>query len=75
MNELVRLKQFRQKYNLTQAEAAESIGIDQRQWSRYENEVNELPIRYLKEICIKYKVSANWMLGIWEEDAAGHVTK
>lgn len=64
MNELVRLKQFRQKYNLTQAEAAESIGIDQRQWSRYENEINELPIRYLKEICIKHRVSADEILGI-----------
>lgn len=58
------LKEFRQKYKLTQKEAAASIGIDQRQWSRYENETNELPIRYLKEICIKYNVSADEILGI-----------
>lgn len=75
MHELVRLRQFRQRYNLTQTEAAESIGIDQRQWSRYENGKNDLPVRYLKDICIKHKVSANWMLGIWEEDEPGNVTK
>lgn len=58
------LKDFRRKHKLSQKEAAESIGIDQRQWSRYENEVNELPIRYLKLICIKHKVSADEILGL-----------
>lgn len=67
MEELVNLKQFRQKLNLTQAAAAKSIGIDQRQWNRYENGKNELPIRYLKAICITYKVSADWILGLKEE--------
>ena len=67
MTELVNLKQFRQKMKLTQAAAAESIGIDQRQWNRYENGKNEMPIRYLREICKKYKVSADWLLGL-EED-------
>lgn len=61
---LVYLKNFRNKFSLTQKEAAESIGIDQRQWSRYENETNEFPIRYLKELCLKYKVSADLILGI-----------
>lgn len=61
---LVYLKEFRQKYNLTQREAAESIGIDQRQWSRYENETNEFPLRYLKDLCIKHNVSADFLLGL-----------
>ncbi len=64
----VYLKQFRQNHNLSQREAAESIGIDQRQWSRYENEINELPIRYLKQICIKYNVSADYLLGLKDEE-------
>lgn len=64
MEELVNLKQFRQTYNLTQAKAAERIGIDQRQWNRYENGRNELPIRYLKAICMEYGVSADWLLGL-----------
>ncbi len=62
------LKEFRKKYKLSQKEVAESIGIDQRQWSRYENEINELPIRYLKQICTIYKVSADWLLGLKEEE-------
>ena len=67
MDEMLRLKQFRQTHGLSQAEAAASIGIDQRQWSRYENGKNELPIRYLREICMAYKVSADWMLGLDNE--------
>jgi len=60
----VYLKEFRQKRQLTQKEAAESIGIDQRQWSRYEAGKNEFPIRYLKELCIKHKVAADELLGL-----------
>ena len=64
MNQLVNLKQLRQKLNLTQTAAAEGIGIDQRQWNRYENGKNELPLRYLKEICLRYQVSADRLLGL-----------
>lgn len=66
MEELVNLKQFRQEYKLTQSAAAEGIGIDQRQWNRYENGKNELPLRYFKAICVKYEVSADWLLGLNE---------
>lgn len=61
---IVKLKEFRLKYNLSQKQVAESIGIDQRQWSRYENGINEFPTRYLKQICEKYNVSADELLGI-----------
>ena len=61
---LVYLKEFRKKYNLSQKEAAQSIGIGQRQWSRYENEINEFPLRYLKRLCEIYNVSADELLGI-----------
>lgn len=66
MEQLVNLKQFRQTCKLTQAAAAEGIGIDQRQWNRYENGKNELPLRYFKAICQTYKVSADWLLGLKE---------
>lgn len=62
MEKLVNLKKFRKKYNLTQASAAEKIGIDQRQWNRYENGNNEIPVRYLKAICETFNVSADWLL-------------
>ena len=64
----VNLKQFRQKMKLTQAEAAQGIGIDQRQWNRYENGKNEIPVRYLKAICRNYKVSADWLLELNGEE-------
>lgn len=67
MEQLVNLKQFRQKLKLTQTAAAEGIGIDQRQWNRYENGKNDIPVRYVKEICIKFNVSADWLLGLKEE--------
>lgn len=67
MEVLVDLKQLRQTLKITQAAAAEGIGIDQRQWNRYENGKNELPIRYLKAICTTYNVSADWLLGLKEQ--------
>lgn len=64
MNQTVNLKRFRQKLGITQDAAAKTIGIDQRQWNRYENGINEIPVRYLREICIQFKVSADWLLEI-----------
>lgn len=61
---LVYLKEFRERFGLTQKEAAASIGIGQRQWSRYENGINEFPIRYLKQICQIYNISADELLGL-----------
>ena len=60
----VDLKRFRKQYNLPQSKAAEGIGIDQRQWNRYENGKNDIPVRYIKAICYKYNVSADWLLEI-----------
>lgn len=68
MGMLVDLKKLRKELKLTQATAAEGIGIDQRQWNRYENGKNDIPVRYLKAICIKYNVSADWLLGLKEEE-------
>ena len=75
MKQMVNLKRFRQKMNITQAAAAEKIGIDQRQWNRYENGINELPIRYLIAICNAFNISADWLLETeysdWEGDTVG----
>lgn len=64
---MVNLKKFRELYNLTQAKAAESIGIDQRQWNRYENGYNEIPVRYIIALCETHNVSADWLLGLKED--------
>ena len=58
-----RLKEFRDKKEITQKEIAETIGIKQQQYQRYENGENMMPVNYLVEICKKYKVSADYILG------------
>lgn len=68
MENTVNLKRFRQVMNLTQTKAAESIGIDQRQWNRYENGKNEIPLHYVKELCIKHKVSLDWLVELKYEN-------
>ena len=75
MKQMVNLKRFRQKLNITQAAAAEKIGIDQRQWNRYENGINELPIRYLIAICNAFNISADWLLETEFSDWEGNTVK
>lgn len=69
-NAIVNLKQFRQRLKITQTKAAETIGIDQRQWNRYEQGINDIPVRYVIDICKKFDYSADDLLGIkTNEDA------
>lgn len=64
---VINLKRFRKKFNVTQSAAAAAIGIDQRQWNRYENGKNKIPADYIKEICIKFNVSADWLFELDQE--------
>lgn len=57
-----RLKRFRQKHGITQKQAAESLGIDQQQWSKYEVGRHEFPLRYLEELCKIYNTTPNDIL-------------
>ena len=59
-----RIKQFRQAHKITQAQMAETLGISQQQYFKYEKGINELPIRYLFAICKAYGISADWLLGL-----------
>ena len=63
-----RIKQFRQNTGVTQAHIAETLGITPQQYFKYEKGINELPIRYLVEICKAYNLSADWLLGLKETD-------
>ena len=58
------LKSLRIDRDLSQREIAEIIGIDQKQYSRYETGKNELPLRYLTKLCKFYRVSADYILGL-----------
>ena len=65
---LERIKQFRQKNNVTQAQMAETLGISQQQYFKYEKGINELPLRYLFVICKTYGISSDWLLGLTDKE-------
>lgn len=62
--QIVNLREFRKQYNVTQETAAKKLGIDQRQWSRYENGINDLPLHYFIKLCKEFKISADWLIQI-----------
>lgn len=55
---------LREDRDLRQAEIAAVLGTTQQVYSRYENGVNELPIRHLIALCRYYRVSADYVLGL-----------
>ena len=58
------LRELREDRDLRQAEIAAVLGTTQQVYSRYENGVNELPIRHLISLCRYYRVSADYVLGL-----------
>lgn len=59
-----KMKEIRTKKGITQKQIAEKMGIDQRQYSRYEQGKNEFPIRYLIQFCYICNVHADEVLEI-----------
>lgn len=58
------LRELREGRLLKQTEVAKVLGTTQQVYSRYENGVNELPLRHLITLCGFYHVSADTVLGI-----------
>lgn len=63
-----RIQWIRDCKNITQKELAEYLGIKQQQYARYENGINIMPVTYLKKICQYLNVSADYIIGITEEE-------
>ncbi len=63
------LRELRESRELKQADIAMILGTTQQVYSRYENGINELPIRHLVTLCGFYHVSADYVLGLHEEHA------
>ncbi|WP_368234034.1 helix-turn-helix domain-containing protein [Anaerotruncus rubiinfantis] len=59
-----RLKVLRERRGLSQSEVAAILGTTQQVYSRYEQRINELPIRHLITLCRYYGVSADHILGL-----------
>ena len=58
------LRELREDRDLKQADVAALLSTTQQVYSRYENGVNEMPIRHLRTLCKYYRVSADYVLGL-----------
>ena len=58
------LRALREDRDLKQAAVARILGTTQQVYSRYENGINEMPIRHLRTLCEYYGVSADYVLGL-----------
>lgn len=62
------LRRFRKKRKMSQKEIAQKIEIPQTQYSRYETGKNSMPVEYAVAICKAFDVSADYLLGLSDED-------
>lgn len=62
------LREMRESGDLKQSDIAMVLGTTQQVYSRYENGINELPIRHLVTLCGFYHISADYVLGLIEKD-------
>lgn len=61
------LRDLREDRDLKQNTVARVLGTTQQVYSRYENGVNEMPIRHLRTLCQYYGVSADYVLSLNEK--------
>lgn len=61
-----RIKNLRIDADKTQQEIADLIQTGQSYYAKYENGKRPLPIDRLRELCIYYNVSADYILGLPE---------
>ena len=58
------LRELREDRDLKQSAVARVLGTTQQVYSRYENGINEMPIRHLRTLCEYYGVSADYVLSL-----------
>lgn len=63
-----RIKWIRDCKNITQAEISRYLGIKQQQYARYEKGINIMPVTYLSKICMYLDVSADYILGLTDDE-------
>ena len=66
MQDVQRLKKLREDANKTQAEIAQVLKTTQQYYATYENGHRPLPSDRLRELCLYYHVSADYILGLPE---------
>ena len=60
---LPRLRELREDRDMTQAQVASLLGIDQRVYSNYETGKREIPLRHLIVLADYYHVTVDYLLG------------
>ena len=60
---LPRLRDLREDHDMTQAQIAAILGIDQRVYSIYETGKRDIPLSHLVTLADYYKVSTDYLLG------------
>lgn len=60
----MRIKELREDRDLTQSEVAQIIGCKQNTYAQYESGKRQIPTEVVKKLCIYYKVSADYILGL-----------
>lgn len=66
-NYIDRIRALREDNDYTQEQIAKLLGTSQTMYARYERGANEMPIRHLITLCRYYKVSADYVLGLNDE--------
>jgi len=61
-----RMRELREDRDLKQRQIAELLKTTQQTYSRYEQGINELPIRYVITLCRFYHVTSDYFLGLSE---------
>lgn len=61
-----RIKNLRIDEDMTQQEIANLLKTEQSYYAKYENGKRPLPIDRLRELCVFYNVSADYILGLPE---------
>lgn len=59
-----RIRAAREDADESQRAIAAILGMPQSQYQKYESGTTAMPIRYLKEICLHYKISADYVLDL-----------
>ena len=61
------LRELREDHDLKQSDIATVLQTTQQVYSRYENGINEIPVRHVITLCKFYQVSADHILGLGSE--------
>ena len=62
MNDYKRIRELREDHDLSQRELADILNMKQPQYQRYETGLRDIPTDVLKQLCLQYNVSADYIL-------------